>query len=172
MERNVALRSLAWLGRHEFGTLLAVGGLAAGVWMFAELADEVMEGGTQKLDRTLLLALRRPGDLQPIGSPAVQDAARDVTALGGVTVLGLLTVSTGLFLTLDGKKHMGLFLFGSVAGGMLVSVLLKDAFERPQAGSSALRRVCVALEFSQRPFHDVGRHLFSAGSAVGAIPGA
>jgi undecaprenyl-diphosphatase len=132
MERNVVLRWLVWLGRHELGTLLAAGGLAAGVWMFAELADKVMEGGTQKLDRTLLLALRRPGDLQPIGSPAVQDAARDVTALGGVTVLGLLTVSTGLFLTLDGKKHMALFLFGSVAGGMLVSVLLKDVFERPR----------------------------------------
>jgi undecaprenyl-diphosphatase len=132
MERNVVLRSLAWLGRHELGTLLAVGGLAAGVWMFAELADEVMEGGTQKLDRTILLEFRRPGDLQPIGSPAVQDAARDVTALGGVTVLGLLTVSTGLFLALDGKKHMALFLFGSVAGGMLVSILLKDVFERPR----------------------------------------
>jgi undecaprenyl-diphosphatase len=132
MKRNVVLRSLAWLGRHEFGTLLAVGGLAAGVWMFIELADEVMEGGTQKLDRTLLLAFRRPADLQPIGSPAIQDAARDVTALGGVTVLSLLTVSAGLFLALSGKKHMALFLLGSVAGGMLVSILLKDAFGRPR----------------------------------------
>jgi len=126
------LRLLAWLGRNELGTLVAVGGLAAGVWMFAELADKVMEGGTQKLDRALLLAMRRPGDLQPIGSPAVQDAARDVTALGGVTVLGLLTISTGLFLALDGKKHMALFLVGSVAGGTLVSILLKDVFERPR----------------------------------------
>jgi len=132
MERNVVLRLLAWLGRNELGTLVAVGGLAAGVWMFAELADKVMEGGTQKLDRALLLAMRRPGDLQPIGSPAVQDAARDVTALGGVTVLGLLTISTGLFLALDGKKHMALFLVGSVAGGTLVSILLKDVFERPR----------------------------------------
>ena len=47
MERNIFLRALAWLGRHELALLLAVGALAAGVWLFAALADEVMEGGTQ-----------------------------------------------------------------------------------------------------------------------------
>src|SRR5438876_748809 len=57
MEKNLALRALAWLGRHELAILLAIGSLAAGVWLFAALADEVMEGGTQKVDRTLLLAL-------------------------------------------------------------------------------------------------------------------
>gem|GEM_PF-5869662 len=75
-------RALAWLGRHELGMLLGLGSLAAGVWLFAALADEVMEGGTRKLDRALLLALRRPGDLQPLGPPALLDAARDITALG------------------------------------------------------------------------------------------
>ena len=132
MDRNVVLRSLAWLGRHELAILLAIGGLAAGVWMFAELADEVMEGGTRKLDRNLLLAMRRPGDLKPIGSPAVQEAARDITALGGMTVLGLFTAGAGLFLALDGKKHMALFVCGCVASGLLVSTLLKDLFDRPR----------------------------------------
>ena len=32
MERNFFLRALSWLGRHELGTLLAMGGLTAGVW--------------------------------------------------------------------------------------------------------------------------------------------
>src|SRR5579862_1861408 len=95
MERNFLLRALAWLGRHELALLLAIGGLAAGVWLFAALADEVMEGSTQKFDRTVLLAFRHPGDLTPLGSPALQDAARDVTALGGVTVLTLLTLGVG-----------------------------------------------------------------------------
>jgi undecaprenyl-diphosphatase len=132
MQRNPAIRALAWLGRHELAILLAIGGLAAGVWLFAVLADEVMEGGTQKLDRKLLLAFRQPGDLQPLGSPAIQDAARDITALGGVTVLGLLTVSVGLFLALDGKKNMALFVCGSVVSGLLASALLKDLFGRPR----------------------------------------
>ena len=132
MERNFFLRALAWLGRHELGTLVAIGSLAAGVWLFAALADEVMEGGTRKLDRTLLLALRRPGDLQPLGPPAVLNAARDITALGGPTLLTLLTAAVSLFLALDGKKHMALFVCGSIGSGLLVSNLLKDSFDRPR----------------------------------------
>jgi undecaprenyl-diphosphatase len=128
----MVVRALAWLGRHELALLLAVGGLAAGVLLFAALADEVMEGGTQKLDRTLLLALRHPGNLQPIGSPAIQDAARDITALGGVTVLSLLTIGVSIFLVLDGKKHMALYVCGSVLSGLLVDTLLKDHFDRPR----------------------------------------
>jgi len=132
MERNFFLRALAWLGRHELTTLLAIGSLAAGVWLFAALADEVMEGGTRKLDRTLLLALRRPGDLQPLGPPALLNAARDITALGGPSVLTLLTVAVSLFLALDGKKYMALFVCGSIGSGLLVSNLLKDIFDRPR----------------------------------------
>ena len=113
------LRALAWLGRHELATLLAIGSLAAGVWLFAALADEVMEGGNRKIDTTLLLALRRPGDLQPLGPPALLDAARDITALGGPAVLTLLTTCVGLYLLLDGKKHMALFVCGSIGSGFV-----------------------------------------------------
>jgi undecaprenyl-diphosphatase len=132
MERNFFLRALRWLGRHELGTLLAIGSLAAGVWLFAALADEVMEGGTRKFDRTLLLALRRPGDLQPLGPPAMLNAARDISALGGPAVLTLLTAAVSLFLALNGKKHMALFVCGSIGSGLLVSSLLKDSFDRPR----------------------------------------
>ncbi len=132
MERNIFLRALTWLGRHELVLLLAVGGLAAGVWLFAALADEVMEGGTLKLDRTVLLAFRHPGDLTLLGSPAVQDAARDITALGGVSVLTLLTLGVSIFLALDGKKHMALFVCGSIVSGLLASTLLKHFFDRPR----------------------------------------
>jgi undecaprenyl-diphosphatase len=132
MERNIFVRALAWLGRHEPALLLAIGGLAAGVWLFAALADEVMEGGTQKFDRTVLLAFRNPGDLSLKGSPAVQDAARDITALGGVTVLTLLTLGVSIFLALDGKKHMALYVCGSVVSGLLASTLLKYFFDRPR----------------------------------------
>jgi undecaprenyl-diphosphatase len=132
MQRNLFLRVLAWLGRHELGTLLAIGSVAAGIWIFAALADEVMEGGTRKFDSALLLALRRPGDLQPLGPPALLNAARDITALGGPTVLTLLIAAVSLFLALDGKKHMALFVCGSIGSGLLLSNLLKDSFDRPR----------------------------------------
>jgi undecaprenyl-diphosphatase len=125
-------RFLALLGRHELGVLLAYAGIAAGVWLFCWIAAEVTAGDTQALDRKILLAMRHPEDRTPIGSPAVQDAARDMTALGGATALTLLTLITGGFLLLDGKRHMGLFVYGSVAGGFLVSTILKNLFQRPR----------------------------------------
>jgi undecaprenyl-diphosphatase len=130
--RKVHLRFLAWLGGHELAILLAIGGITAGVWMFAMIAGEVAEGGPQAFDRTLLLAMRRPGDLAPIGPPAVQNAARDITALGSFVVVGLLTVVTSGFLALDGKRRMALFVLGSVLSGLIASTILKDLFVRPR----------------------------------------
>jgi len=125
------LRFFSWLGGHELGVLLAIGGVAFGVWMFAVLADEVMEGGTQAIDRKLLLAMRR-SDGSPIGPPAVQEAARDITALGGTAVLGLLTIFIAAYLALDGKAHMAIFVCGSAFSGLIVSTVLKDIFQRPR----------------------------------------
>ena len=60
----------------------------------------------------------------------MQDAARDLTALGGVTVLALVTLITGGFFLLDGKRRMALFVYGSVTSGTLLSGMLKSIFQR------------------------------------------
>jgi undecaprenyl-diphosphatase len=106
--------------------------MAAGVWAFAALASDVKEGETDSFDRRVILAMRHPGDLTPIGPPTFQEAVRDVSALGGVSLLGIVTAIALGFLILDGKAHMALFAGGSVVGGMVVSVLLKDVFQRPR----------------------------------------
>ena len=106
--------------------------MAAGVLHFATIAISVKQGATQEFDRRLLLAMRHPGDLSPIGSRSVQETARDFTSLGGTAVLALVTLVTAGFLALDGKKHMALFAGASVAGGMVMSNLLKDVFQRPR----------------------------------------
>jgi undecaprenyl-diphosphatase len=80
----------------------------------------------------VLLAMTHPEDHTPIGPPAIQDAARDVTALGSVTVLGLLTLATGTFLFLDGKKKMAWFVYAAMGGGTLVSSILKSLYQRPR----------------------------------------
>jgi undecaprenyl-diphosphatase len=121
---------LAWLGGHELGVLLAMAGIAAGVWTFAAIADDVREGETQTFDRRVLLAMRRPADGSPLGSPSFQEAARDVSALGSATVLGLVTAIAAGFLALDGKRHMAFFLIGSVLGGTVLTHFLKDIFPR------------------------------------------
>ena len=124
---------LTWLGRHELGFLLSIAGIVAGLWIFALLADEVMEGGTAAIDRKILLAMRNPANpADPIGPPVVEEAARDITALGGVTILTFLTLVIGGYLILDGKQRLALFIWGSVFTGLLASSALKYVFGRPR----------------------------------------
>ena len=122
----------SWLGGHELVILLALVGLASGAWLFGFIASEVTKGDTRSFDTTILLALRRPGDLSPIGPPFLQESARDLTALGGATALALLTALTSTLLLLDGRRRMALFVCASVVGGLLMSTLLKAFFQRPR----------------------------------------
>jgi undecaprenyl-diphosphatase len=130
--QNVLSSALAWLGAHELGMVLLLFVIGAGVWGFGVLAGEVQEGETSSFDRKILLSMRQPGDLSPKGSPSFQEAARDVTGLGGVTILSLVTLVSVGFLILDGKKHMAAFAAGAVAGGTALSFVLKDIFHRPR----------------------------------------
>ena len=123
---------LTWLGGHEMAVLLALAGVVAGVWGFALLADEVLDGGTQAFDQKLLLAFRTGPTHAPLGPPPVQEAARDITSLGGTAVLTIITIIAAGFLSLDEKKHMALFVCGSVLGGVAASTALKDLFQRPR----------------------------------------
>ena len=107
-------------------------GIAAGMATFALIATAVNAGRMQAFDRRMILAMRRPADLAPAGPPAFQEAARDITALGSLVVLGLITAIACGFLALDGKSHMALFVCLSVTGGLTVSSLLKDVFQRPR----------------------------------------
>lgn len=125
-------RPLTWLGGHEMTVLIALACIVAGVWAFALLADEVLEGGTQVFDQRLLLAFRHSDTRAMLGPPSVQQAGRDISGLGGVAVLTLVTAIAAGFLALDGKKHMALFVIGSVLGGLASSTLLKDLFHRPR----------------------------------------
>ncbi len=128
-----ASRLFAWLGAREAGTLAALLLAAASVWMFTEVADEVLEGETASIDERLLLALRSPNDTSnPIGPSWVEDMARDVTGLGGAGILTLLTLASAGFLVLQRSSHLAAYLLAAVASGTIVSTLLKFGFDRPR----------------------------------------
>ena len=98
---------------------------------FALIAGEVIEGETAAFDRAVLLALRVAGDPEtPLGPPWLQNAARDVTALGSITVLSLITAVALGFLLLQGKRGASLLVLLSVGGGMAISSLLKNQIGR------------------------------------------
>lgn len=108
--------------------------LAAGaLWVFASLADEVSEGETLAFDRAVLLALRAPGDLSdPIGPSWLELMMRDLTALGGVAILGLLTLSVAGLLWLQGRRTSVALLLVAVVGGQVFSNAAKWIFDRPR----------------------------------------
>src|SRR5918993_1934567 len=79
---------------NEVGPLLSLAVLSVFGYGFVALADEVTEGETHAVDRALLLALRDPSNpANPLGPSWLEEAARDVTGLGGYTILTFLTVA-------------------------------------------------------------------------------
>ena len=121
------------LGLLEIRTLLIVLLLAGAAWSFAKIAEEVGEGETRSVDEAVLLALREPGDTaDPIGPRWFEEAARDVTALGGVTVLAVVTLSSFAYMLMAGRPRMALLLAASVVGAQILSSALKRGFARPR----------------------------------------
>jgi undecaprenyl-diphosphatase len=124
---------LAWLGRHELAALVLLLAVAGGVWGFVELADEVMEGETGSVDERILLAMRSPTDqADPVGPAWVEEIGRDLSALGGTAFLTILTLAVAGYLLLDGKRRAALFAAAAIVGGVLLSLLLKECFDRPR----------------------------------------
>lgn len=106
---------------------------AAAVYAFAELVDEVLEGESREFDEWILEALRAPGDPDdPIGPWWLEAAFVDITALGGNTVVILMTLAALGYLVIDGKRSAALLVLTSVAGGIALSLALKIGFDRPR----------------------------------------
>lgn len=135
-------RILRFLPR-EGNVLAAMLLVVASVGGFIAIADEVLEGDTREFDRWLMHQLRRADDpAVPLGPPWLIEAARELTALGGVTVLCVLVVAVvGYLLQQRAYGAMWLMLTAAV-GGMGLSFALKHFFgrERPDV---VLHRVTV-----------------------------
>ncbi|MFG1182297.1 phosphatase PAP2 family protein [Xanthobacter versatilis] len=124
---------LASVSGMERATLAILGFVATAFYVFVKVADEVLEGATGQLDRGILLALRNPTDpSDPIGPPWLEEAMRDFTALGGTSVLTLLTILVAVFLIMTRKRHAAWLVLLSVAGGTALSQILKWGFDRPR----------------------------------------
>jgi undecaprenyl-diphosphatase len=121
------------LRRIESRALLWVIGAAGALWAFFNIGSEVVEGDTLSIDKQILLALRNPADpSDPVGSRSLQEAMRDVTGLGGVTVILLVSiVATLAFLMHRRRWHAG-FLAVTVFLAFLSSEGLKHLYDRPR----------------------------------------
>jgi undecaprenyl-diphosphatase len=101
--------------------------------VFAALAAEVREGDIFAIDRTLLLAFRTPGNLAiPIGPRWLQEAARDISALGGFTVLTLVTILSALLLFLHRRAAQAAVFLASVVFAQIAAESVKAFVDRPR----------------------------------------
>jgi len=145
---NVSLRQiplLSRLDRVEIALLAGLVAIAGLIWAFVQLADEVTEGDTTDFDHWLIGLLRTPGNpTDPLGPPWLEEAVRDITALGSYSVLGLLTGIVVIYMLLVRKHGMAVLTLISILGGALFSTLLKMYFDRPRPDLESSAQVFTA----------------------------
>ena len=114
-------------------TLIAVLTVAVLVLIFGLIAQAVAGGETSAFDRRLILLLRDPANPSaPIGPIWLQEAARDVTSLGSIVVLVIVTLAAAGYLFLARQRISAWLLLVAVFGGIALVDLLKAGFARPR----------------------------------------
>jgi undecaprenyl-diphosphatase len=100
---------------------------------FIAIAIGVKSGVTRNFDETLLRAPRDPSDLaKTLGPPWLEEVARDLTAIGGIAALSLVTAAVSGYLQISRKYGALALLLAATSGGLLLSAVLKERFERPR----------------------------------------
>ncbi len=119
------------LARTEAAALGAFLVMGLSGLLFLELAGEIAEQGDRGLDHQVLDALRERGDAgDPLGPWWVEEAAADLTSLGGISVLSLFTVLAVSYLLLQRHRGAALRLVLGLIGAVGLSEGLKSVFER------------------------------------------
>ncbi len=121
------------LFRHEFRQLLVAGLAVFALTAFLGIAELVEHGTILRFDDQVLLTFRNPGELgRPVGPAWLLECMLDITALGGATVITLVTVVVAGLLALKREyRLLGLVALTAV-GGALLETSLKLFFGRPR----------------------------------------
>jgi undecaprenyl-diphosphatase len=158
---NPLVRLLRWLRDRVHGLYRALGlflvialalGLGA-VWVFAELAEHVVSGGTQRFDDAVL------GWINQHASPALDRWALGVTAVGNGATVAVITLVLIAFLWVLEQRGAVLLIVMAVVGADLLQSVLKLAFQRPRPEEFVI----------QTPFARPVSTSFPSGHATGAI---
>jgi undecaprenyl-diphosphatase len=104
------------------GAALAV----AATWAFAEFAELVQEGSTQRFDDAILRWIAGHQ------VPWAEAVMLELTLLGTATVVMMIVLVAGLFLWLTNHHFSALLLVASTWGGVAMNWVLKSTFDRPR----------------------------------------
>jgi YegS/Rv2252/BmrU family lipid kinase len=125
-------RLLGWVGRNDLLTLGGALVVVCGLLAFFLVAGAARGGGPD-FDEQLLRSLRRPdAPNEPVGPRWLKAAMLDVTALGGYTVLSLLTGGVAGYLLLRRRWGVAGLVVAATVGGMLATDALKGLYDRPR----------------------------------------
>ncbi|HYD18346.1 MAG TPA: phosphatase PAP2 family protein [Patescibacteria group bacterium] len=131
MAKHPLLRNAVKAFRENPMVFVAVGFCLGAFWLFSEIADDVQEGDSAEIDRSLLLMLRNPADhTDPLGARWVEEMMRDLTALGGATVVVFISVATFFYLLVSRRRGHAFYLAASITTGYIFSSLSKYGFDR------------------------------------------
>jgi undecaprenyl-diphosphatase len=98
---------------------------------FLEIADEISEGETREFDQSIIEFFRTDDDPgNPAGANRISELMIDITALGGGTVLAIITIFVSIFLILQKRYDAFWLLLAATAGGALISFGLKEIYAR------------------------------------------
>lgn len=125
--------SLRVWDRIEFSVLLAGIIVAGGLWGFLEMIKVARDATARSFDTQILLAFRETGSTDnPLGPPWLEEAVRDITGLGSMVVLVLVTAVAIVYLLLIRRFREALLVLVAVGGGQILSSLLKLGIDRPR----------------------------------------
>lgn len=134
--------SRVWLLRL-WGIFLA----AFALWVFAQIAEEVLEKESYALDTSILLAIRR------IHNTLLDQAMMGITFIGDPSVLVVICLGIGIWLLKLGRRSSAVTLGVAAVGAIGLNVLLKYLFGR--ARPALWNRIV-----------EVGKYSFPSGHAM------
>lgn len=115
----------------ETGILAAFVIASMTLFAFIILAAKVTGGSTMAFDRRVIVALRDTTDPAILAGPQwLQRVMIDVSALGGGTVLTIITSIVVAYLLVVRRWSTAAFVAIAIAGGGAVNELLKSTFQR------------------------------------------
>lgn len=99
------------------------------LWIFVEIAENVVEGDARYFDTAILMALHR-SDFS--NQDWFIEFVRDISGLGGLGVLTLLVSASVIFLVISNNLRTAIFVALATISGAVLSSLLKLGFDRPR----------------------------------------
>lgn len=99
-----------------------------GLWIFLEIADEVLEDQTQAIDKTLMLLIKQ------LHSPLLDGVMRGASIIGGTVVVALICLILGAIFWVRQQRIYFTALAITAIGGTGLNLLIKQLFnrQRPQ----------------------------------------